>query len=114
MTFYLLSGKKKSGKRAAVAARNDKLIGCSLPDKLERHPWYLDFPRWHETRRGGCVANNGDKTFASAAQLKAATLQFDVRFSLSLIFGCHVTLFMWCFSLPISDTRPTLPTLVNA
>ena len=67
-------GKKKSGKRAAVAARNNKLIGCSLPDKLERHPWYLDFPRWNDTRRG-----NGDKTFSSAAQLKAATLQFDVR-----------------------------------
>ena len=69
-------GKKKSGKRAAVAARNNKLIGCSLPDKLERHPWYLDFPRWNDTRRG----TNGDKTFSSAAQLKAATLQFDVSF----------------------------------
>lgn len=65
-------GQKKSGKRAAVAARNNKLIGCSLPDKLERHPWYLDFPRWHDTRRG---VTNGD-----ASQLKAATLQFDVSF----------------------------------
>ena len=63
-------GRKKSGKRAAVAARNNKLLGGSLPDKLDRHPWYLDFPRWHDTRRG--------QTFASAAQLKAATLQYDV------------------------------------
>ena len=47
--------------------------GGSLPDKLDRHPWYLDFPRWHDTRKG-----NSDRTFASAAQLKAATMQYDV------------------------------------
>ena len=47
--------------------------GGSLPDKLDRHPWYLDFPRWHDTRKG-----NSDRTFASAAQLKAATMQNDV------------------------------------
>ena len=62
VSYHCQPGRKKSGKRAAVAARNNKLIG-SLPDKLERHPWFLDFPRWHETRLN-------DRTFASASQLK--------------------------------------------
>ena len=74
-------GRKKSGKRAAVAARNNKLLGGSLPDKLDRHPWYLDFPRWHDTRRG--------QTFASAAQLKAATLQYDVSSYFTEIITNH-------------------------
>ena len=41
-------GKKKSGKRAAIPARlitNWKTNFGSLPDKLDRHPWFLDFPR---------------------------------------------------------------------
>ena len=26
------------------------MMGSSLPDKLNRPAWYLDFPRWQETR----------------------------------------------------------------
>ena len=32
-------------------------IGASLPDKLERNPWFLDFPRWNDTKRNGERSN---------------------------------------------------------
>ena len=65
--------KKKLGDAKNCIHTYYLFTGGSLPDKLDRHPWYLDFPRWHDTRKG-----NSDRTFASAAQLKAATMQNDV------------------------------------
>ena len=64
---------KKKAWRYKILYSYYLFTGGSLPDKLDRHPWYLDFPRWHDTRKG-----NSDRTFASAAQLKAATMQSDV------------------------------------
>ena len=61
-------GKPKVGKRAAVPAMpsmtmSNNNIGSSLPEKLDRNPWFLDFPRWTSNKRNG----NG---FESTTQLK--------------------------------------------
>ena len=58
-------GKPKVGKRAAVPAMtsmtmSNNNIGSSLPEKLDRNPWFLDFPRWTSNKRN----------FESTTQLK--------------------------------------------
>ena len=35
-------------------------VGASLPDKLNRPAWYLDFPKWQETAKGMWM-HNGEK-----------------------------------------------------
>ena len=49
-----IMGKKKCGKRAAIPASLNswKINSGSLPDKLDREPWFIDFPRWQDARRG--------------------------------------------------------------
>ena len=49
-----IMGKKKCGKRAAIPASltSWKINSGSLPDKLDREPWFIDFPRWQDARRG--------------------------------------------------------------
>jgi hypothetical protein len=71
--------RKRSGKRVAVPAttlwsNRYTIVGSSLPDKLDRHQWFLDFPRWHETRRGGNGDRRESRTFASISQPRSSDL----------------------------------------
>ena len=58
-------GKPKVGKRAAVAAGFQNNIGSSLPEKLDRNPWFLDFPRWTSNKRNGFESTTHLKSSAS-------------------------------------------------
>ena len=84
-------GKKKSGKRAAVPAMSHFLRMTnfgSLPDKLDRHPWFLDFPRWHDARRGfnssqlkNVEVLSGDYQDSRQASVTSDSIPFDYDMS---------------------------------
>ena len=55
--------KKARGSKKHVLEKSK--MGASLPDKLNRPAWYLDFPRWQETR---AAAGNWERKELMAAE----------------------------------------------
>ena len=57
-------------------------LGSSLPERLNRPAWYLDFPKWQEIKSAWNGAGGGERP--AAVDRKASKLSFDALLEVAI------------------------------